>query len=240
MLSVSDIHTYYGDSYILQGVSLAVDKGKAIALLGRNGMGKSTTIRSIVGFTPPKTGRITFQGQDVTHSAPHHRARLGMALCPQGRRIFPSLSVEENLTMAARTRGRTGSAVWDTGRIYERYPVLKARARLKGTSLSGGEQQMLAIGRGLMTNPDLFMLDEPSEGLAPMLVRDIGRIIAELRETGLSILLVEQNITMALDVADWVYVISSGRIVHEGVASELAANEEVKVRHLGVAHAQQS
>lgn len=235
MLALSEIHTYYGESYILQGVSLTVGEGTAVALLGRNGMGKTTTIRSILGFTPPRRGEIQFRGKDVTHWAPHRRARLGMALCPQGRRIFPSLSVEENLTMAARGRDTAKGKGWDLARIYERYPLLKARARLKGTSLSGGEQQMLAIGRGLMTNPSLFLLDEPSEGLAPMLVRDIGKIIAELRETGLSILLVEQNITMALDVASRTYVISSGRIVYEGVPSELAANETVKMLHLGVA-----
>jgi branched-chain amino acid transport system ATP-binding protein len=235
VLALSEIHTYYGESYILQGVSLTVGEGTAVALLGRNGMGKTTTIRSILGFTPPRRGEIQFRGKDVTHWAPHRRARLGMALCPQGRRIFPSLSVEENLTMAARGRDTAKGKGWDLARIYERYPLLKARARLKGTSLSGGEQQMLAIGRGLMTNPSLFLLDEPSEGLAPMLVRDIGKIIAELRETGLSILLVEQNITMALDVASRTYVISSGRIVYEGVPSELAANETVKMLHLGVA-----
>jgi branched-chain amino acid transport system ATP-binding protein len=235
VLAVSEIHTYYGDSYILQGLSLTVEEGTAVALLGRNGMGKTTTIRSIMGFTPPRRGEIHFRGKDVTHWAPHRRARLGMALCPQGRRIFPSLSVEENLTMAARGRDRAKGELWDLGRIYERYPVLKDRARLKGTSLSGGEQQMLALGRGLMTNPDLFVLDEPSEGLAPMLVRDIGKIITELCETGLSILLVEQNITMALDVADRTYVISSGKIVHEGVPSELAANESVRTQYLGVA-----
>jgi len=235
VLVLSEIHTYYGESYILQGLSLTVQEGTAVALLGRNGMGKTTTIRSIMGFTPPRRGEIHFRGKDVTHWAPYRRARLGMALCPQGRRIFPSLSVEENLTMAARGRDRAKGERWDLARVYERYPVLKARAKLKGTSLSGGEQQMLAVGRGLMTNPDLFVLDEPSEGLAPMLVRDIGKIIAELRETGLSILLVEQNITMALDVASRTYVISSGRIVYEGVPSELAANETVKMLHLGVA-----
>ena len=235
MLALSEIHTYYGESYILQGLSLTVEEGTAVALLGRNGMGKTTTIRSIMGFTPPRRGEIHFRGKDVTHWVPYRRARLGMALCPQGRRIFPSLSVEENLTMAARGRDRTKGELWDLGRIYERYPVLKDRARLKGTSLSGGEQQMLAVGRGLMTNPDLFVLDEPSEGLAPMLVRDIGKIIAELRETGLSILLVEQNITMALNVADRIYVISSGKIVYEGAPSELAANETVKRQYLGVA-----
>ena len=235
MLELVDIHTYYGESYVLQGVSLKVEQGRAVALLGRNGMGKTTSIRSIIGFTPPRHGKVRFKEKNVTSWPSHRRARMGMALCPQGRRVFPSLSVEENLTMASRSRARSKDRAWNLARVYDKYPVLKERAKLKGTSLSGGEQQMLAIGRGLMTNPDLFMLDEPSEGLAPMLVRDIGNIITELKETGLSILLVEQNITMALSVADYVYVISKGKIVYEGTPKELAANKPVQDQYLGVA-----
>lgn len=235
MLELVDIHTYYGESYILQGVSLKVEKGRAVALLGRNGMGKTTSIRSIIGFTPPRRGAVRFKEKNVASWSSHRRARMGMALCPQGRRIFPSLTVKENLTIASRSRVRSKDRAWNLDRVYDKYPVLKERAKLKGTSLSGGEQQMLAIGRGLMTNPDLFMLDEPSEGLAPMLVRDIGNIIAELRETGLSILLVEQNITMALSVADYAYVISKGKIVYAGTPNELAANKPVQDQYLGVA-----
>jgi branched-chain amino acid transport system ATP-binding protein len=234
VLELANIHTYYGDSYVLQGISLSVQEGQAVALLGRNGMGKTTTIRSIIGFTPPSQGTIRFKGNDITSKRSYQRAHLGIALCPQGRRIFPSLSVEENLTMAARSNGRPKKKAFSLADIYSRYPVLKERSKLKGTSLSGGEQQMLAIGRGLMTNPDLFMLDEPSEGLAPMLVKDIGNIIVELKESGLSILLVEQNITMALSVADYVYIISKGKIVYEGTPYELGANEAVKEQHLGV------
>ncbi len=233
MLELVDIHTYYGESYVLQGVSMKVEKGTAVALLGRNGMGKTTTIRSIIGFTPPRQGEVLFKEMSVTTLPSYQRARMGMALCPQGRRIFPSLSVEENLTMAARTGGARGRS-WDLDRIYGMYPVLKERAKLKGTLLSGGEQQMLTIARGLMTNPDLFMLDEPSEGLAPMLVKGIGNIIAELKETGLSILLVEQNVNMALSIADYAHVISKGKIVYEGPPQDLEANESVKDQYLGV------
>jgi len=235
VLKVDDIHTYYGDSYILQGVSLYVGEGQAVVLLGRNGMGKTTTIRSIIGFTPPLQGEIAFKGKNITSWSSFRRARAGIALCPQGRRIFPSLSVQENLTMAARSNGRAKTDAVTVADIYDRYPVLKERAKLKGTLLSGGEQQMLAIGRALMTNPDLLMLDEPSEGLAPTIIRDIGDIIAKLKETGLSILLVEQNINMALNVADYTYIISKGQNVFEGPAKELAANEQVKELHLGVA-----
>lgn len=234
MLEVIDIHTYYGESYILQGLSLKVERGSAVALLGRNGMGKTTTTRSIMGFTPPKQGEIRFKGKTITTWPSYRIARAGIALCPQGRRIFPSLTVEENLTMPARNRGRAKGEAWDLDRIYQRFPILKERAKLKGTLLSGGEQQMLAIARGLMTNPDLYILDEPSEGLAPIVIEEVKRIIKELKQTELSILLVEQNINLALSVADYAYIISKGKIVYEGTSSDLAADEGVKERHLGV------
>ncbi len=232
MLEVRDIHTYYGDSYILQGVSLRVEAGQVVALLGRNGAGKTTTINSIVGLTPPRRGQIIFKGEDVTHAPPHRIARMGMGLVPQGRRLFPNLTVEENITLAARTRN--GAAQWTQERIYELFPRLKERARNRASQLSGGEQQMVAIARALMTNPDLLLLDEPSEGLAPLLVREIGRVLAELKARGLSFLLVEQNLHMATSVADWVYVMNKGRIVFEGTPQELLANEEVKHKYLGV------
>ncbi len=232
MLEVRDIHTYYGDSYILQGVSLRVEAGQVVALLGRNGAGKTTTINSIVGLTPPRRGQIVFKGEDVTHAPPHRIARMGMGLVPQGRRLFPNLTVEENITLAARTRN--GAAQWTQERIYELFPRLKERARNRASQLSGGEQQMVAIARALMTNPDLLLLDEPSEGLAPLLVREIGRVLAELKARGLSFLLVEQNLHMATSVADWVYVMNKGRIVFEGTPQELLANEEVKHKYLGV------
>lgn len=232
MLEVRDIHTYYGESYILQGVSLRLEAGQVVALLGRNGAGKTTTINSIVGFVPPRRGQILFKGQDITHLPPHRIARMGMGLVPQGRRLFPNLTVEENVTLAARTRN--GAARWTLDEIYRLFPRLKERARNRASQLSGGEQQMVAIARALMTNPDLLLLDEPSEGLAPLLVREIGRVLGELKQLGQSFLLVEQNLRLATGVADWVYVMNKGRIVFEGTPAELDANEEVKHKYLGV------
>ncbi len=230
MLALDDIHTYYGDSYVLHGVSFRVESGTVVALLGRNGMGKTTTIRSIIGFTPPRSGQVRFKEQEITHLKPYQIAKRGIGLIPQGRSIFPSLSVKENLIMAARTQGRPGE--WTLDKVYDRFPILKARSNLKGNLLSGGEQQMLATGRGLMTNPDLLLMDEPSEGLAPLVVREIRSIIGKLKEVGLSILLVEQNLPMALGVSDYVFIMSKGKIVHESTPKELEKNEEVKIKYL--------
>ncbi len=233
MLQLVDVHAYYGESYVLQGISLEVKEGSVVALLGRNGMGKTTTIRSIIGFTPPRRGVVRFKGKDITSLQSYQIAQMGIGLVPQGRHIFPSLSVEENLTMAATTRGKTKAWTLDT--VYSHFPLLKERANLSGNRLSGGEQQMLAIGRALMTNPDLLLMDEPSEGLAPLMVREIGHIIGQLKKSGLSILLVEQNFPMALAVADYGYIISKGVIVHESTPEELRGNEEVKAKYLGIA-----
>jgi branched-chain amino acid transport system ATP-binding protein len=233
MLELLDVHTYYGESYVLRGVSLTVKKDSVIALLGRNGMGKTTTIRSIIGFAPPRRGVIRFMEKDITRLQPHQIAQMGIGLVPQGRHIFSALSVRENLTMAARIRG--GGNAWSLDRVYSRFPVLKERAHCRGNQLSGGEQQMLAIGRALMTNPDLLLMDEPSEGLAPMIVKEITHIIGQLKESGFHILLVEQNLPMALRVAGYVYVISKGVVVHECSAGELRENEEVKAKYLGAA-----
>ncbi len=233
MLELVDIHTYYGESHVLQGVSLKVDEGSVVALLGRNGMGKTTIVHSIIGFTPPRRGRVIFKGKEITGAQPYQIPRMGMALIPQGRRIFPSLSVKENLTMAARG-GEKGEA-WSLDRVYSLFPILKERANLKGNLLSGGELQMLTIGRALMTNPELLLMDEPSEGLAPLIVRELGSTIKQLHRSGLSILLVEQNIRLALAVADYVYVVNKGMIVHECTPEELESNEEVKEIYLGVA-----
>jgi len=233
MLELVDIHTYYGESYILQGISLEVKEGSVVALLGRNGMGKTTTIRSIIGFTPPRRGVVRFKGKDITGLQSYLIAQMGMGLIPQGRHIFPSLSVEENLTMAATTRGKTGAWTLDT--VYSHFPLLKERAKLGSKRLSGGEQQMLAIGRALMTNPDLLLMDEPSEGLAPVIVREVGHIIGQLKESGFSILLVEQHFPMALAVADYCYVINKGVIVYESTPDKLRDNEEVKAKYLGIA-----
>jgi branched-chain amino acid transport system ATP-binding protein len=232
MLELIDVHTYYGESYVLQGISLEVKEGSVVALLGRNGMGKTTTIRSIIGFTPPRKGTVRFKGKDITKLQPYRIARMNIGLIPQGRQIFSSLSVEENLTMAARGGDKTGA--WTLDRVYSLFPRLKERAKIKGTLLSGGEQQMLTIARALMTNPDLLLMDEPSEGLAPIIVLEIGHIISQLKESGFSILLVEQNLPMALSVADHVYIISKGAIVHNSTPKELGGNEELKAKYLGV------
>src|SRR5919106_2720589 len=230
MLRVSDVHTYYGDSHVLHGVSLGVAPGEVVAILGRNGMGKTTLIRSVVGFTPPRRGRVHFRGEDITPWAPFRRIERGMALVPQGRRVFASLSVRENLDVA-----RGGAGRWDLERVYGLFPRLRERAPNRANKLSGGEQQMLAIGRSLMSNPALLLMDEPTEGLAPLLVREVGRVIGELKREGLSILLVEQNLPLALGVADRVHILSRGQIVYTGAPAALAADEEVKSRYLGVA-----
>ena len=236
MLELVDVHTYYGESHVLQGISLNVPEHSVVALLGRNGMGKTTTLRSIIGSTPPRRGVVRFKGKDITGLEPHQIAQMGIGLVPQGRHIFSSLSVRENLTMAARNPGKPETEAWTLDRVYSFFPILKERANLKGTLLSGGEQQMLTICRALMTNPDLLLMDEPSEGLAPILVKEIGHIISQLKERGFSILLVEQNLPMALAVADYVYVISKGAIVYQSTPKELRDNEEVKAKYIGVAH----
>ncbi len=230
MLEVRDIHTYYGDSYVLQGVSLRVEKGQVVGMLGRNGMGKTTLIRSIIGFTQPRQGQVLFKGRDITGWPSYRSVKLGMGLVPQGRRVFPSLTVMENLAVAA--KGNSGP--WTAGRVLDLFPRLRERTAHRAGNLSGGEQQMLAIARALMTNPDLLLMDEPSEGLAPLLVREVGRVIEDLKGRGLSILLVEQNLPLALRVADHVHVLSRGRIVHSGTPQGLWQNEEVKARYLGL------
>jgi branched-chain amino acid transport system ATP-binding protein len=231
MLDVEDIHTNYGDSYVLQGVSLRVGAGQVVAVLGRNGVGKTTLIRSIVGFTPPRRGRVLLRGEDITRMPAHEIARRGVGLVPQGRRIFPSLGVSEHLEIGERAGNGAG---WSFGRVLDLFPRLRERIRNRGNQLSGGEQQMLACGRALVGNPDILLMDEPSEGLAPLMVRELGRIIAQLRSEGISILLVEQNLGFALDLADQVYVLSKGTIVHSCAPAELLANDEVKSRYLGV------
>ncbi len=232
MLELKDIHTYYGDSYILQGVSLKVNEGSVVALLGRNGMGKTTTIRSIIGLAPPRRGEIIFKGKNVAGLPPYAIARRGIGLVPQGREVFPSLSVRGNLTMASRSKGTDKG--WTLDNIYTCFPILKERAETRGTLLSGGEQQMLCIARALMTNPDSLLLDEPSEGLAPIVVQEVGRIIGEIKKSSLSILLVEQNVSMALALADYAYIISKGQIVYESAPDILKANEEIKLKFLGI------
>jgi branched-chain amino acid transport system ATP-binding protein len=230
VLAVADVHTYYGDSHVLHGVSLGVAPGEVVAILGRNGMGKTTLIRSVVGFSPPRRGRVHFRGEDITAWAPFRRVERGMALVPQGRRVFASLSVRENLDVA-----RAGTGRWSRERVYELFPRLRERAPNRANKLSGGEQQMLAIGRALMSNPAVLLMDEPTAGLAPLLVREVGRVIGELKREGLSVLLVEQNLPMAASVADRVHVLNRGEIVYSGTPAGLMADEAVKSRYLGVA-----
>jgi branched-chain amino acid transport system ATP-binding protein len=221
ILALEDVHTYYGDSWVLQGVSLAVERGAIVALLGRNGMGKTTVIRSIAGLTRPRRGAITFKETPLVGRSPHAIAQLGIGLVPQGRRIFPSLTVRENLMLAAsslaRARGGRGARGerWTLDAVLADFPNLAERIGHRALHLSGGEQQMLAIGRALMANPDLILMDEPSEGLAPVLVERLAEILRGLRAHGHSVLLVEQNVSFALAVADCVYVLVTGRVVHE-------------------------
>jgi branched-chain amino acid transport system ATP-binding protein len=231
MLKIEDIHTYYGDSYVIQGVSLEVPKGSVIAVLGRNGVGKTTLIRSIVGFTPARRGRIVFNGQDVTHVASHRIIKLGMGLVPQGRRVFPSLTVKENLAVAER---RVNSHAWDFAKIYDLFPRLKERHSQRANTLSGGEQQMLAIARALISNPIFILMDEPTEGLAPVLVQEVGDAILRLKGVGLSIFLVEQNLAFAMKFANYIHLMSKGKIVYSSTPKQLWEDQETKHRYLGV------
>jgi branched-chain amino acid transport system ATP-binding protein len=244
LLSVREIHTYYGDSYVLQGVSLEVSAGRIVAILGRNGMGKTTLIRSIAGLTPPRVGEVWFKGQSLRGLPPYAIAQQGIAIVPQGRRIFGSLTVRENLllptSVLARGRpavAREGRKRWDLNAVLQEFPQLDERIDHAGGALSGGEQQMLAVGRALMANPDLILMDEPSEGLAPRLVQQVATMMKSLSEHGHAILLVEQNFALAMAVADSILVLSSGRFVFEGAPTELAREKEILDQHLGVAGA---
>jgi branched-chain amino acid transport system ATP-binding protein len=228
VLQLDDVHTYYGASHVLQGISLTVHAGEIVSLLGRNGAGKTTTIRSVMGYVPPRRGRITLDGASLQSAPPHRIARLGIGLVPQGREIFPTLTVRENLEIAHR-----GHA-WNLERVFALFPRLRALQERRGAHLSGGEQQMVAIARALMTNPRVLLLDEPSEGLAPLIVAEVARVLQTLRGQDSAILLVEQNLGLALKVADRVYIMSKGRIVHACTTVELAANRQVQRELLGV------
>src|SRR2546421_7788469 len=231
ILQVEDIHTYYGDAYVLHGVELNVAQGQILGVLGRNGVGKTTLVNSIVGFNPPRRGKIFFKGADITRNSSFETVRSGMGLVPQGRRVFPTLSVEENLVVAERSFDRHG---WNLERVYALFPRLRERRSQRAKTLSGGEQQMLAIGRGLMTNPDCLIMDEPSEGLAPIIIQGLWQAISHLKREGLSILLVEQNAALALELVDYVHVMSKGQVVYSARPEELRANDEIKSRYLGI------
>jgi len=229
-LAVRGLHAYYGESHVLQGVDLEVRRGEAIALVGRNGAGKTTTIASISGLIRPRAGTVLVDGADLRGAPAHRIARAGVALVPQGRRIFADLSVRENLLLAA----RPVAGGWDERRVLELFPSLGRRLSNRGDELSGGEQQMLAIGRALLRNPAVLLLDEPSEGLAPKLVEQVGDALVALRSTGLALLLVEQNLPLATRVGERLYVMNKGTIVWQGTPSELVARPDVEARYLGV------
>lgn len=229
MLEVKDIHTYYGFSHILHGVSLQVPKGKVVALLGRNGVGKTTTLRSIMGLTPAHQGEILYKGEPIQQLPAHEISRKGIGIVPQGRRLFKSLTVLEHLQVFERGDGR-----WTAEKVLEFFPRLTERIKNRGNQLSGGEQQMLAIARALVTNPDLMVMDEPTEGLAPLLVAEVGKLIKIIKDQGYAILLTEQKLKFALDIADEVYIMSKGQIVYRGLPEELMNDENIKRTYLGV------
>jgi branched-chain amino acid transport system ATP-binding protein len=230
LLEVNALNSYYGDSHILFDVALRVEAHEVVALLGRNGAGKSTTLKSLMGVVRPRSGSISFDGKDVAGRPAHAIAQAGLQLVPEDRRIFGSLDVEENLVLA----GLTAPQAWPLDRIYEIFPRLKERRRSRGTDLSGGEQQMLAIARALVRDPKLILLDEPFEGLAPVIVRDLMAACRTLVEAGQTIVLVEQNLAATLALASRAYIINNGHIVHEGPAAEIKANPDVLQRYLGV------
>jgi branched-chain amino acid transport system ATP-binding protein len=232
MLRVLDVHTYYGDSHVLQGVTLHVEKGTVVAVLGRNGVGKTTLCRSLAGFTPARAGRVVFNDIEITHLPPHKICGMHISLVPQGRRIFASLTVEEHLAIAARRHSPLG-----VQKALAVFPRLRERSHHRGNELSGGEQQMLAIARALVANPVLLVMDEPTEGLAPALVAEVASLIRRLKSEGTSILLVEQNAAFAVKVADYVHVMSKGKIVHSSEPRALWENEEIKAQFLGVPEA---
>jgi len=232
MIEVSDLHTYRGPNYVLQGVNLRIEDGACTVLLGRNGMGKTTLVHTIMGMLHPRSGRITLGDEELVGKQPFQIARRGIALIPQGRRIFPSLTVEENLALGA--RGKAGDDAWTIERVYGLFGNLAERKRHRGGQLSGGEQQMLAVGRALLANPSLLLMDEPSEGLAPVIIDRVGEILADLRRGGLSIFLVEQNYGLATALADTVYILSNGRVVWQGTPSELEGSASVRETYLGV------
>jgi branched-chain amino acid transport system ATP-binding protein len=232
-LAAEGLHTYYGKSHILHGVSLEVAEGTITTLLGRNGAGKTTTLRSLVGLTPPREGRVTLFGKDTTRWPTYRIAASGVGYVPEGRKIFANLSVDDNLKVPLQRPGP-----WTAERVYELFPRLAERKANRGRQLSGGEQEMLSIGRALLLNPKLLILDEPSQGLAPLIVREVFRVIARMRDEGISVLLVEQNVRMSLEISDHVYVLDDGKVIHSGSAAALAQDED-RVRAMAGASAEE-
>lgn len=234
LLSVESLDTYYGESHIIQGLSLEVPAGSVVALLGRNGAGKTTTLRSIVRLVPPRRGRVTFSGRDIGGLRTFEIARAGIALVHETRAIFPSLSVLENLVIAERGVDGSGGKAWSTARVLDEFPNLASRRHNGGSQLSGGEQQMLAIARALVSNPRLILLDEPSEGLAPLIVKQIGALLRRLKADGMTMLLVEQNFELATSLADHIVVLGKGRVRWQGTRDALNAAEQVRSLWLGI------
>jgi len=233
LLELTSVNTFYGRSHILFDVSLRVEKGEVVSLLGRNGAGKSTTFRSIIGLTPPLTGEVSFRGERISGLRPYQICRRGVGFVPEDRRCFPDLTVRENLEVAVRREKQT-STPWTVEKVYSLFPRLEEREKNLGNQLSGGEQQMLTIARTLMTNPDMLLLDEPSEGLAPLIVALLADMIIRIREEGVTVLLAEQNLHFCAKVADRGYVIDKGSVKYEGKMSDLLGNEEIKEKYLAV------
>ena len=235
MLEVKDIHSYYGKSHILQGVSMTLNEGELVCLLGRNGVGKSTTLKSIMGLVRPSKGRIIFRGQELIGKRPYEIARLGVGYVPEDRRIFRSLTVHENLLMGVRdAKGTAKNGGWTAERVYEKFPILKDRRDSKGGHLSGGEQQVLTVARTLMGNPKLILIDEPTEGLAPLIVKSVLEMLAAVRSSGVTVLMVEQNFKASIKVANRFYIMGKGQMVFEGGTEALLAAEEVRKNYLEV------
>jgi branched-chain amino acid transport system ATP-binding protein len=236
ILEVDDIHSYYGKSHILQGISIHLERGNLVCLLGRNGVGKTTSLKSIMGMLKPAKGSILFRGKEIAGRQPYEIARLGIGIVPEERRIFPSLTVHENLLMGIvkRPEGSTGGERWYTQRVYDLFPRLRERMKQKGGHLSGGEQQMLTMGRTLMGNPDLVLVDEPTEGLAPKIVKLVTEVLSTIHRSGTTLLLVEQNYKSAIKLAERFYIMSKGQIVFEGGGETLIQAEEVRKKYLEV------
>lgn len=234
VLEIRDLNTFYEQSHILQGVSLGIDHGEIVCLLGRNGVGKTTTLKSIIGFVKPRSGQVLFKGQEITGFPPYAIAKLGVGFVPEDRRIFPTLTVRENLIMGIKPGQKGKEDGWTIEKVYHYFPALQARDRQKGRNLSGGEQQMLTIARTLMGNPEVLLIDEPTEGLAPKIVETVEQVINEIHQHGIPILLVEQNMRVALRLAERIYVMAKGRVVFHGTRQELKEAHEVREKYLEV------